>query len=191
MVGLLGGSFDPVHHGHLIVARAAAEQLGLRELRFMPAREQPFKQGRHGASAAQRAAMIELAIAGEPALALERAELDRPGPSYTVDTLRALREREPDLDPVLLIGADAASELPDWKEPDAVLALARVVVFARAGHAGTEIAGIWRTIDVPAMEISATGIRERVRAGQSIRYLVPDAVADYVAVHGLYRDGEG
>lgn len=191
MVGLLGGSFDPVHHGHLIVARAAAEQLRLREVRFMPAREQPFKQGRHGASAAQRAAMIELAIAGEPALALERAELDRPGPSYTVDTLRALRDREPGLEPVLLIGADAASDLPAWKEPEVLLRLARVVVFARAGHASSEIPGIWRTIDVPAIEISATGIRERIRAGQSIRYLVPDVVADYIAAHGLYGDGEG
>ena len=95
MVGLLGGSFDPVHHGHLIVGRVAAETLGLDSLRFVPAREQPFKRGLHGASAEQRAAMLDLAVAGSPGFAVERAELERPGPSYTVDTLRALRAREP------------------------------------------------------------------------------------------------
>ena len=91
VVGLFGGSFDPIHHGHLLVAQAAAEVLGLAEIRFMPAREQPFKVGEHAATAADRAAMVERAIAGAPGMRLERLELDRPGPSYTVDTLRALR----------------------------------------------------------------------------------------------------
>ena len=96
-VGLFGGSFDPVHHGHLIVGRVAAETLGLESVRFVPAREQPFKRGQHGASPEQRAAMLELAVAGTPGFAVERAELERIGPSYTVDTLRALRAREPGL----------------------------------------------------------------------------------------------
>lgn len=191
MVGLFGGSFDPIHHGHLIVGRVAAEALGLSELRFMPAREQPFKVGRHGASPEDRAAMVELAIAGEPGFALERIELDREGASYTVATLRALRERDGDTGFVLLVGADAAVDFPKWREPDAVAALAKVVVFGRAGAPAVRPAGTWRTIEVPALEISATDIRRRVRAGRSIRYWVPDAVADYVAAHGLYQDGEG
>src|SRR6476469_9430580 len=95
-IGLLGGSFDPVHHGHLIAGRVAAESLGLDELRFVPAREQPFKLGRHVAPPADRVAMLELAIAGTPGFAIERIELERPGPSYTVDTLLALRAREPE-----------------------------------------------------------------------------------------------
>ncbi len=179
MVGLFGGSFDPIHHGHLIVGRVAVEALGLRELRFMPAREQPFKVGRHGASPEDRAAMVERAIAGEPGFALERIELDREGASYTVETLRALREREGDTGFALLVGADAAVDFPKWREPDAVAALARLVVFGRAGAPAVRPAGTWRTIEVPALEISATDIRRRARAGRSIRYWVPDAVADY------------
>ena len=191
MVGLFGGSFDPIHHGHLIVARIAAEALGLDQVRFMPARAQPLKGGRHGASAAQRAAMVELAIAGEPGFALEPIELGREGYSYTVDTLRALREREPGLEPVLLLGMDAAADLPRWKESAAVLGLARVAVFARPGSPALEVPGAWRVVEVPALEISATELRRRAAAGRSIRYWVPDAVADYVATHGLYRDGDG
>ena len=191
MVGLFGGSFDPIHHGHLIVARIAAEALGLDQVRFMPARAQPLKEGRHGADPAQRAAMVELAIAGEPGFALEPIELARDGYSYTVDTLRALRAREPGLEPVLLLGMDAAAELPRWKESAAVLDLARVAVFARAGGPVLEVPGVWRVVDVPALEISATALRWRAAAGRSIRYWVPDAVADYVAAHGLYRDGDG
>ncbi len=95
VVGLFGGSFDPIHHGHLLVAQAAAEVLGLGEIRFVPAREQPFKVGEHAATAADRVAMVERAIAGSSGMRLERLELDRPVPSYTVDTLRALRQREP------------------------------------------------------------------------------------------------
>ncbi len=191
MVGLFGGSFDPVHHGHLIVARAVAEAARLREVRFVPAREQPFKTGRHGAAPEQRAAMLDLAVAGEPGFRVERLELDRPGPSYTVDTLRALRAREPGVRFALLVGADAARELPQWKEAPALPGLATLVVFARPGAAVP--AGLPdRTIvvEAPQVDISATAVRARVRAGRSVRYLVPDAVAAYVAAHRLYRDGE-
>ena len=190
-VGLFGGSFDPIHHGHLLVAQVAAEVLGLDEIRFVPAREQPFKAGEHGASAADRAAMVERAIAGSPGMRLERIELDRPGPSYTVDTLRALRAREPDTGFVLLVGRDAAAGMPRWHEAPEVSRLARVVAFGRAGSpAGAVPAGI-ECITVPAVEISSTAVRERVRRGQSIRYWVPEAVADFIAAHGLYRDGAG
>lgn len=189
MVGLLGGSFDPIHHGHLLVAQAVLEGLGLESLRFVPAREQPFKRGRHGATAEQRATMVALAIADEPRFALERAELDRPGPSYTVDTLRGLKAREPDLDLVLLVGADAAGELSAWHEALEIPRLARVAAFARAGTPAPTGPWIWRTLAVPAIDISATEVRERVRAGKTIRWWVPEAVARYVAAERLYLDG--
>src|SRR6476469_937477 len=114
MIGLFGGSFDPVHHGHLIVAQVAAERLGLESLRFLPAREQPCKRGRHRASPEHRATMLSLAVANAPGFEVERLELDRAGPSYTVHSLEELRRREPDSEFVLLLGADAAADLPAW-----------------------------------------------------------------------------
>jgi nicotinate-nucleotide adenylyltransferase len=186
LVGLFGGSFDPIHHGHLIVAGAVAEALGLDELRFMPANEQPLKAGGHGASATDRTAMLELAIAGAPGFSLERAEVERPGPSYTVDTLRLLRAREPDAEFVVLLGTDAAAELDRWREPAELVKLARVAVFTRPGGRPVAGARIWRSVAVPAIEISATAVRERVRTGRPVRYWVPDAVADYIARHRLY-----
>jgi nicotinate-nucleotide adenylyltransferase len=186
MVGLLGGSFDPIHHGHLLVGRAVLESLGLETLRFIPARHQPFKRGAHGATPEQRAAMVAVAIGEESRFALERMELDRAGPSYTVDTLRALKAREPDSDFVLLVGADAAAELATWREAEAIPRLARIVAFARAGEAPVAGPLIWRTVAVPAIDISATDVRERVRAGKPIRWLVPDAVARYISEERLY-----
>jgi nicotinate-nucleotide adenylyltransferase len=190
MIGLFGGSFDPVHHGHLIVARVAAETLGLSELRFVPAREQPFKQGRHSAPPAHRLAMLELAIAGEPDFAIERSELERPGPSYTVDTLRALRARHPGRELVLLLGADAAADLPAWRSAGELPGLARIVVFARPGTPVAESSMIARSIRVPSIDISATEIRRRAAEGRPLRYWVPDAVAEYVSRHRLYLDPE-
>ena len=191
MVGLFGGSFDPIHHGHLIVGRAVAETLGLEELRFMPAGEQPFKQGRHVASASEGATMVALAVAGEAGLAVERCEVDRPGPSYTVDTLRTLRSREPGQDFTLVVGADATRELDQWREAAALPALARIVAVARPGAPRPASALVERVVEVPAVDLSATQIRRRVAEGRSIRYLVPDAVAEFIAIHGLYRDGDG
>ncbi|HQR18899.1 MAG TPA: nicotinate-nucleotide adenylyltransferase [Gemmatimonadales bacterium] len=191
MVGLLGGSFDPIHVGHLIVGRAVAEALGLEELRFMPTGEQPLKRGRHAAGAAHRVAMVAAAVGDEPRLALERLEADRPGVSYTVDTLRALRAREPGREFVVLLGADAAADLDQWHEAAALPGLARLVAFARPGAPRPSHALLHQVVEAPAVEISSTAIRGRVAAGRSIRYLVPDAVAEYIATHGLYRNGHG
>lgn len=186
MEALFGGSFDPVHVGHLVVAEAAAEQLGM-PIRFLPAREQPFKGAAHVATPAQRAAMLDLAVAGNPRFTVERVELDLPAPSYTVPTLRALAAREPGNRFVLLLGADAARELPAWFEVEALPGLADVVAFARAGAEPLRQRLVSRVLEVPALDVSATDIRARVRAGRSIRYLVPEPVRAYIAEHGLYR----
>ena len=186
MIGLLGGSFDPIHHGHLIAAQTLLLSLGLEELRFVPAREQPFKQGRHRAPADLRARMVEAAIAGEPAFRLERSELTREGPSYTVDTLRALAARDPGRELVLLVGSDAAADLPAWREAKVLPSLARIVVFARPGADVPANSLITRVVPVPRIDISATEIRRRVRLGLSIRYWVPDAVAGVIAAERLY-----
>ena len=185
-VGLFGGSFDPVHHGHLIVGQVVAEALALDELRFVPAREQPFKVGRHAAPSEARARMVALAIENEPRFRLERAELDRPGPSYTVDTLRLLAAREPGNRFTLLVGADAARELPSWREATILTGLAELVLFARAGEAVPPLPWPHRTVTVPGVDISATTIRQRVAEGRPVRYWVPDAVAEFIRLERLY-----
>ncbi|HVH69126.1 MAG TPA: nicotinate-nucleotide adenylyltransferase [Gemmatimonadales bacterium] len=190
MEALFGGSFDPVHIGHLVVAEAVADALGGgggATVRFLPAREQPFKRAAHAAAPEARAAMLELAVAGNPRLRVERIELALPAPSYTVRTLRALAEREPGNRFTLLLGADAARELDAWYEVDALPGLADVVVFSRPGTLAPRHPAVRRVLEVPALDVSATMIRERVRQGRSIRYLVPDAVREYITAHGLYR----
>lgn len=192
---LFGGSFDPVHVAHLIVAEAAADALGS-TVRFLPAREQPLKRGaqaRHQATPEQRVAMLELAVAGNPRFAVERIELSLPTPSYTVRTLRALAEqggRAPGGSGnrfVLLLGADAARDLAEWWEVEALPELADIVVFARPGASVVRHPLIKRVIPVPSIDLSATQIRDRVKQGRSIRYLVPDPVRAYIETHGLYR----
>ncbi len=184
---LFGGSFDPVHVAHLIVAEAAADALGV-AVHFLPAREQPFKRAAHQATAEQRAEMLELAVAGNPRLGVERIELGLPTPSYTVRTLRALSEARTGGNRfTLLLGADAARDLADWWEVEALPALADVVVFARPGASVVRHPLITRVIPVPSIDVSATKVRERVTEGRSIRYLVPDSVREYIEAHGLYR----
>jgi len=185
--GLLGGSFDPVHHGHLIAARRAAEALGLDGVTFIPCSMQPWKPHGPAASGAHRAAMLRLALEGERGFTVDTLELDRPGPSYTVDTLRALTAAKPDERFVLLLGADAAAGFGRWREAEEVARLAEVAVLTRPGAPEVKSAGIRHVVATPAIEISASDIRARVLAGQSIRWLVPDAVAAYIAEHRLYR----
>lgn len=191
MDALFGGSFDPVHLAHLVVAEAASEALGGATVRFLPAREQPFKRAAHVATPEQRAAMLDLAVAGNPRLAVERIELGLPTPSYTVRTLRALADGERGGRGgnrfTLLLGADAARDLAAWWEVEALPGLADVVVFARPGAEIPRHPLIKQVIPVPSIELSATEIRDRVRAGQSIRYLVSEPVREYIAAHRLYR----
>ena len=187
--GLLGGSFDPVHHGHLIAASRGAEALSLGRVLFVPCMRQPLKARAPEASAEHRRAMVALAIAGEPRFALETLELERGngGPSYTVDTLRELVRRCPGERLVLLLGADAAASLPAWREVEEVARLAEVAVLTRPGAPEVPSPLVQHVVATPAIEISASEIRARCLAGKSIRYLVPDAVADYIQQNHLYR----
>ena len=185
--GLLGGSFDPVHHGHLIAAERAAEALGLARVLFVPCARQPLKRQGPVAAPEHRRAMLELAVRGAGRLAVDPLELERPAPSYTVDTLHALHERCPDERFVLLLGADAASDLPRWRSAEEVARLAEVAILTRPGAPEVRSPLVRHVVATPAIEISASDIRARCLAGKSIRYLVPDAVAEYIEQERLYR----
>lgn len=186
-IGLLGGSFDPIHLGHLRAAESAREQLGLSRVLFVPANLPPHREAPR-ASAWDRFAMVALATAGQPGFVPSRLELERPGPSYTVDTVAALREESGE-EPVLIVGADNYAELRGWKDAARLLTLCSVAVVTRPGRSRPAEPETARVLVVagPALEISSTQLRERVARGESIRYLVPDLVADYVAKRGLYR----
>jgi nicotinate-nucleotide adenylyltransferase len=194
-IGVFGGTFDPVHLAHLAMAEAARDALALDQVLFVPAGVPPHKPGQAITDAVHRLAMVELAIAGNDAFAVSRIELDRPGPSYTLDTLTALAVDHPDL--TLILSAEAFAGLPSWHEPERVLALARVAVAPRDGYAdvgpgflGEHFPGIGARViflDGPRLRLSASELRDRAAAGRSLRYLVPDAVAAYIGDHGLYR----
>lgn len=183
-LGIFGGTFDPVHHGHLILARAALERLGLDRVIFIPANVSPHKPGTVPATAADRMQMLRLAIVGEPGFEANDCELRRPPPSYTLDTLREIASANPALELVLLIGADNAAKFGTWHKPDEIKTLARIAVLDRAeGDDTCEWPLVRKLVD-----ISATDIRARVAAGRSIRYLTPDSVCAYIAEQGLYRN---
>ena len=187
-IGIYGGTFDPVHAGHLILARDAVEQLGLARLIFVPAAVSPHKLGRApGASGADRLAMLRAAVAGEPAFDIDALELDRPGPSYAFDTVAALQARRPDALWHYLIGADNVPELSTWHRAAELRARVRFVVFHRRAPDTTEplLAGLptlGRVVD-----LSSTEIRNRVASGRSIRYLMPESVREFIEARGLYR----
>lgn len=187
-IGIFGGTFDPPHIGHLLAASDAHDVLGLDRILLVPAAGQPLKSAVE-ASPEDRLAMVRLLVSGDPRFEVDPIEIERGGLSFTVDTLRALRGRwksDPALSLVLLLGADAAATLPQWREPAEVAALAEVVVLRRAG--GTDVPpSTGRAIDTRRVDVSSTEIRARVRAGKSIRGFVPEPVAAYIASHGLYR----
>jgi len=187
---VFGGSFDPVHVGHLIVAEAAADVLELDRVLFVPARVQPFKIGLHAASAEDRVAMLQLAIDGNPRFSLDRREIERDGPSYTADTLRELHSETPQDELFLLVGADAAWDLPRWQDAEMLSQYATLIVFSRPGFKIPELEMISRAIAVPAINLSATDIRRSACRGDSLRYLVPSAVVDFIESNCLYGSTE-
>jgi nicotinate-nucleotide adenylyltransferase len=200
-VGILGGTFDPVHHGHLAIAEAAREGLGLERVLFVPARTPPHRPDRPIAGADDRFAMVGLAIGANPAFELSRIELDRDGPSYAVDTLRAMAaEGSPDRQPDLwfILSAEAFAGFLDWRDPAGILELCRLAVLPRDGHppanlravarALPQLADRVRLLDGPRLRLAATEVRSRAARGLSVRYLVPDAVAGYIGDHRLYRE---
>jgi nicotinate-nucleotide adenylyltransferase len=176
--------------GHLIVAQDTLERLGLDRIRFVPARVSPFKVEEAGATPPElRMEMVEAAIAGHPAFEASRVELERAGPSYTVETLRELRRAHPGMRLTLLLGGDQWSAFRRWREPDAILELARVAVFGRSGADLEPLEGLRLphcTVPVTRIDLSSTAIRERVRRGRSIRYLVPEPVRLLIEANGLY-----
>ncbi|OGT94770.1 MAG: nicotinate (nicotinamide) nucleotide adenylyltransferase, partial [Gemmatimonadetes bacterium GWC2_71_9] len=153
----------------------------------VPCARQPLKATGPVATADQRCAMVRLAIAGHPRFLLDTCELERPAPSYTVDTLRDLRRRRPDERLVLIVGADAAAELPRWRAADEIVRLAEVAVLTRPGVPEVASAFVKHLVATPAIEVSASDIRARCLTGKSIRYVVPDAVAEYIARNHLYQ----
>jgi nicotinate-nucleotide adenylyltransferase len=194
-VGVLGGTFDPVHIGHLLLAESAREELGLERVVFMPAGRPWRKASREVSPAEHRLAMLRLAVAGNDAFEVSTIEVEREGPTYTVETLEELRRRDPGAALFFIVGEDALADLPNWREPQRILELATVAVAGRTAEGpnlrqaeammpGLVARAVW--LRMPIIEISATGIRERVRLGLSIRYRVPAAVEAYIREHRLY-----
>ena len=197
-VGIFGGTFDPIHMGHLVLAEQCREQCQLDEVWFVPAAEPPHKLMASISSAKTRCEMIEFAIAGHSSFRLNTSELERPGPSFTVTTLEQFQSEEVSRELFLLIGADSLRDLPHWRNPSRILELATVVAVNRGDRplpdrsalravVGSAADDRIRIATMPGIDLSATDIRRRVRDGQSIRYLVPRAVEMYISQHGLFR----
>jgi nicotinate-nucleotide adenylyltransferase len=192
--GILGGTFDPVHSGHLAIARAAREQLGLDRVLFVPA-GQPWRKDREITSAEHRIAMVRLAIEDEPAYQLSTVEIDRNGPSYMVDTLKALGKQFPGSELVLILGQDALVDLPNWKDAQRILSLALLAIAPRGGRQlpkddswralpGISERTVW--LEMEPVVVSSTSIRARIHRGSPVRGLAPPAVEEYFRKHRLY-----
>lgn len=205
-IGIYGGSFNPVHLGHLIAAECCREQARLDRVLFMPAATPPHKQGQLLAHAADRVAMLTLAVGGHEAFAVSTIEVDRGGVSYTVDTLAVLAQRHPHDTLALVLGPDALAQLPTWREPrtiadrcelvavereqlDDVAAIARDTGLADLLGQERLAAVIAARVRMPAIGVRASDLRSAVAAGTSIRYRTPRAVEAFITSHGLYRDG--
>jgi nicotinate-nucleotide adenylyltransferase len=199
-LGILGGTFNPPHIGHLVCAQEAHAQLGLDRVVLMPAGIPPHKDVAGDPGAEARHELCGLAIGADERFAVSRLELDRPGRSWTVDTLKALRDESLQDDLTFIVGGDMARSLPTWREPETVLELATLAVAERAGSEREEIRGELRALpaaaasggrvrffDMPRIDVSSSAVRERVATGRPIRYLVPDAVVDAIVEHGWYR----
>ncbi|MBN2238580.1 MAG: nicotinate-nucleotide adenylyltransferase [Dehalococcoidales bacterium] len=199
--GILGGTFDPVHNGHILIASETIKRLGLDEVLFMPAARSPFKLDISAASVEHRVRMVELAIADYRGFRLSTIEIDRAGPSYTVDTLEILNERSGELNELFfIIGLDSLLTLPDWKKPERIVRLCRIVTVCRPGYEIPRLAeleeklpGLQESLillEEPLVDISSTDIRQRIRQGSSVSDMLPPKVEDYIRENTLYREGK-
>jgi nicotinate-nucleotide adenylyltransferase len=197
-IGILGGTFDPIHYGHLAIAEEARQALQLDRVLFVPAAQQPLKRDAHTATPEQRFAMTQLACAPNATFEVSRIELDRPGPSFTLTTLEALQAaRIGELH--FILGDDALADLARWHAAARVVELARIIAIGRPGSA-PDLTRILQALPAlserltvlpgPALDISSTALRQRVTASQPIRYQTPDAVVAYIGEHGLYRSAQ-
>ncbi len=187
-LGVMGGTFDPIHHGHLVAASEVAAKFDLDEVVFVPTGQPWQKMTKKVSEAEHRYLMTVIATASNPRFTVSRVDVDRPGPTYTIDTLRDLRRLRPDADLFFITGADALAQILSWKDIDELWSLAHFVGVTRPGHV---LDGMGRTdvslLEVPAMAISSTDCRSRVEAGNPVWYLVPDGVVQYIAKYGLYE----
>jgi len=187
-IGVMGGTFDPIHHGHLVAASEVAHSFGLDEVVFVPTGE-PWQKS--GVSAGEhRYLMTVIATASNPSFTVSRVDIDRDGPTYTIDTLRDLKAQRPDAEFFFITGADAVAQILSWRDHDELWDLAHFVAVSRPGHVLSTDGlppGDVSQLEVPALAISSTDCRSRVREGDPVWYLVPDGVVQYIAKHHLYR----
>ncbi len=196
-IGILGGTFDPPHIGHLVIADQALAQLKLDEVWFMPAGQPPHKMNNRVSAAADRVAMTRLAIQHHAGFRLSTFDVERPGPHYSSTALELLEQKHPQHDWCFIMGADSLEDLPRWHEPRRLIALATLAVAGRPGarpdlkeieHDIPGLSARVQWVDAPLVDLSSTQLREMARAGASLRYLVPDEVIAYIHQHRLYRD---
>jgi nicotinate-nucleotide adenylyltransferase len=200
-IGLLGGTFNPPHLGHLLLAQEAHDQLGLDRVVFVPVAVPPHKEADGDPGAAARVELCRRAVGGDDRFDVSTLEVERGGASYTVDTLREIHATSPGDELSFIVGGDMASSLPTWREPADVLRLARLAVAERDGVRRADILDRLSSLpgaaervdffDLPRVDVSSSLVRRRIAAGHPIRYLVPDSVAEYITANGLYRSAVG
>ena len=187
-IGILGGTFDPPHNGHLVLAETAMREIQLCKVLFVPARIPPHRSQINVSPAAERMAMLELALKGKHGFEMCTIEFEREGPSYTVDTLTILKQKYPKDELVFLIGADNVSEMEKWHNPEAILRMVRVVAVNRPGYGTTgAYADVVSTLEMPPVDVSSSMIRELVRSGKPIAGMLPLSVETYIKQKGLYK----
>lgn len=196
-VGIMGGTFDPIHYGHLAAAEGAMHVAGLEQVIFLPNRQPPHKVGRPVSPAEHRAAMVKLAIAGNPRFGFSDMELLREGPSFTIDTVRAVHANHPDWQTAFIIGMDSLLEITTWRDYRTLLALTDIIAVGRPGFSaerrdqvlaalGPELTRRVRVVETPGVAVSSTELRQMAAVGYPLRYLIPEAVEHYVQEHRLY-----
>ena len=188
-IGVLGGTFDPIHLGHLVVASEVCAALALDRVILVPARQQPFKDSTGYAAPEHRLAMCQLAVQGDDRLDVSDVDIARGGLTYSVDTLADLASEDPEAELFFIAGADAVSRLSEWRDAERLMQLARFVGVARPGHEPPALPAPHLVVETPEVGVSSTDVRRRLQTGSPVRYLIPDAVATYIAHHGLYLGG--